>query len=129
MHVSSNLREDSGSNEELFMEQSFTERVEAYPELKKHIEAMLDVVENMGGRSDKANDAEIWTLAIFGFKQPRQASIVLPLTPCLEGIFARLGLWLILAKIHAHVKHPAQHGVNQKTSTPLCYTRLIGQPE
>ncbi len=45
------------------MEQSFTERVEAYPELKKHIEAMLDVVENMGGRSDKANDAEIQVVA------------------------------------------------------------------
>lgn len=41
------------------MEKSFTERMEAYPELKKQIEHMLDVVENIGGRADKANNAEI----------------------------------------------------------------------
>ena len=41
------------------MERSFTERVEAYPELKKHMERMLDVVENIGGKANKANDAEI----------------------------------------------------------------------
>ena len=41
------------------MEKSFVERIEAYPELKKHIENMLNVVENIGGRADKANDAEI----------------------------------------------------------------------
>jgi hypothetical protein len=41
------------------MEKSFTERMEAYPELKKHIEQMLDAVENIGGKADKANDAEI----------------------------------------------------------------------
>ena len=41
------------------MEKSFTERMDTYPELKKHIEHMLDVVENIGGKADKANDAEI----------------------------------------------------------------------
>ena len=41
------------------MERSFTERMEAYSELKKHIEYMLDVVENIEGKADKANDAEI----------------------------------------------------------------------
>lgn len=41
------------------MDKSFIERMEAYPELKKHIEHMLDVVENLDGRADKANDAEI----------------------------------------------------------------------
>lgn len=41
------------------MDKSFTERMEAYPELKKHIEQMLDVVENVGRRADKANNAEI----------------------------------------------------------------------
>lgn len=41
------------------MEKSFTERMEAYPELKKHVEHILDVVENIGGKADKANDAEI----------------------------------------------------------------------
>jgi len=41
------------------MDKSFVERIEAYPELKKHIEQMLDVVENIGGKADKANDAEI----------------------------------------------------------------------
>ena len=41
------------------MEKSFAERVEAYPELKQHIVDMLDVVENIGGRADKANAAEI----------------------------------------------------------------------
>jgi len=41
------------------MEKSFTERMEAYPELKKHMEQMLDVVENIGGRADRANDAEV----------------------------------------------------------------------
>lgn len=41
------------------MEKSFAERIEEYPELKKHIEQMLDVVENIEGRADKANDAEI----------------------------------------------------------------------
>lgn len=33
--------------------------MEAYPELKEHVEHMLDVVENVGGRANKANDAEI----------------------------------------------------------------------
>jgi hypothetical protein len=41
------------------MEKSFIERLESHPELKQHIERMLDVVENIGGRADKANDAEI----------------------------------------------------------------------
>ena len=41
------------------MKKSFTERMEVYPELKKHMEHMLDVVENIEGRADKANDAEI----------------------------------------------------------------------
>ena len=41
------------------MDKTLVERIEAYPELKKHIEKMLDVVENIGGRADKANDAEI----------------------------------------------------------------------
>jgi hypothetical protein len=41
------------------MGKTFTERMEAYPELKKHMEQMLDVVENIGGRADKANNAEI----------------------------------------------------------------------
>ncbi len=41
------------------MEKSLAERLEAYPELKKHMEQMLDVVENIGGRANKANDAEI----------------------------------------------------------------------
>jgi len=41
------------------MEKSFTERMEAYPELKKHVEHILNVVENVGGKADKANDAEI----------------------------------------------------------------------
>jgi hypothetical protein len=41
------------------MKKSFTERLEVYPELKRHVEHMLDVVENIDGRADKANDAEI----------------------------------------------------------------------
>ena len=41
------------------MERSFEERMEAYPKLKKHIEDMLDVIENVGRRANKANDAEI----------------------------------------------------------------------
>jgi hypothetical protein len=41
------------------MERSFIERMEAYPELKKLMEHMLDVVENVEGKADKANDAEI----------------------------------------------------------------------
>lgn len=41
------------------MEKSFVERIEAYPELKKHIERMLDVVENVGGKANMADDAEI----------------------------------------------------------------------
>lgn len=41
------------------MGKSFTERLEAHPELKRHVEQMLDVVENIDGRADKANDAEI----------------------------------------------------------------------
>ena len=40
------------------MRKSFTERLEAHPELKQHIEHMLDVVENVDRRADKANDAE-----------------------------------------------------------------------
>lgn len=40
------------------MDKTFVERIEAYPELKKHVEKMLDVVENIGGKADKANDAE-----------------------------------------------------------------------
>ena len=41
------------------MEKSFVERIEAYPELKRHVERMLDVVENIGGKVDMADDAEI----------------------------------------------------------------------
>lgn len=41
------------------MDRTFVERIEAYPELKKHVEKMLDVVENIEGKADKANDAEI----------------------------------------------------------------------
>ena len=41
------------------MKRSFIERMEAYPELKKHMKHMLDVVENIEGKADKANDAEI----------------------------------------------------------------------
>lgn len=41
------------------MKKPFAERMEAYPELKKHVEHMLDVVENIEGKADKANDAEI----------------------------------------------------------------------
>jgi len=41
------------------MEKSFVERIEAYPELKKHMDRMLDVVENVGGKADMADDAEI----------------------------------------------------------------------
>ena len=41
------------------MKRSLAERMEAYPELKKHMEHMFDVVENVGGRANKANDAEI----------------------------------------------------------------------
>lgn len=41
------------------MRKSFIERLESHPELKQHIERMLDVVENIDGRADKANDAEI----------------------------------------------------------------------
>lgn len=48
-----------GVNQELLMKKSFIERMEAYPELKKHVEEMLDVVENIGGKADKANDAEM----------------------------------------------------------------------
>lgn len=47
------------SKEELLMKKTFEKRIEAYPELKKHVEQMLDVVENIGGRADRANDAEI----------------------------------------------------------------------
>jgi hypothetical protein len=41
------------------MAKSFIELLEAYPELKEHVEDVLDVVENIEGRADKANDAEI----------------------------------------------------------------------
>jgi hypothetical protein len=41
------------------MDKSFAERMKAYPELKKHIDQMLDVIENVGGKANKANDAEI----------------------------------------------------------------------
>ena len=41
------------------MKKSFIERLEAYPKLKEHLEKMLDVVENIGGKADKANDAEM----------------------------------------------------------------------
>ena len=41
------------------MGKSFIERMDAHPELKRHMEQMLDVVENIDGRADKANDAEI----------------------------------------------------------------------
>ncbi len=41
------------------MEKSFVERIEAYPELKRHMDQMLDVVENVGGKADMADDAEI----------------------------------------------------------------------
>lgn len=41
------------------MKKSCSERLEAYPELKQVVEQMLDVVENVEGRADRANDAEI----------------------------------------------------------------------
>lgn len=41
------------------MVRSFIERIEAYPELKKHMERMLDVVENVEGKANRANDAEM----------------------------------------------------------------------
>jgi len=41
------------------MKKSFVERIEAYPQLKEHMERMLDVVENVEGKADKANEAEI----------------------------------------------------------------------
>lgn len=41
------------------MKKSFAERMEIYPELKEHIERMLDVVENVEGKADRADDAEI----------------------------------------------------------------------
>jgi hypothetical protein len=41
------------------MKRSFTERMETYPELKEHMERMLDVIENIEGKADRANDAEI----------------------------------------------------------------------
>ncbi len=43
------------------MNKSFAERIEQHPELKKHIERLLDVVENIDERADKANDAEFWS--------------------------------------------------------------------
>jgi hypothetical protein len=45
------------------MGKSFTERLKAYPELEEHMEAMLDVVENIGGRADGADDAERQVIA------------------------------------------------------------------
>lgn len=41
------------------MKRSLEERLEACPKLKQQMENMLDVVENIDGRADKANDAEI----------------------------------------------------------------------
>jgi hypothetical protein len=41
------------------MRRPFSERLEAYPELKEHIERMLDVVENTERTADRADDAEI----------------------------------------------------------------------
>jgi len=41
------------------MNQNLSERIEEYPELKKHIEAMLDVVEDVKGTLKRADDAEI----------------------------------------------------------------------
>jgi len=41
------------------MKQSLGERIEAYPALKKQMEDMLDIVENVEGKVDKADDAEI----------------------------------------------------------------------
>ncbi len=38
---------------------SFSERLEAYPSLKEHIEQMLNVVENIERRANKANDAVV----------------------------------------------------------------------
>lgn len=44
------------------MKKPFPERLEAYPELKEHIERMLDVIENIAGTADKADDAEIYVV-------------------------------------------------------------------
>jgi len=41
------------------MKKSLTERLETYSELKEYVERMLDVVENIAGIANKANDAEI----------------------------------------------------------------------
>ena len=41
------------------MKKSFSERLESYPELKEHVERMLDIVENTAGTVEKADDAEI----------------------------------------------------------------------
>lgn len=41
------------------MKKSLYERLEAHPELKNHIEDMLDIVEDANGILNKADDAEI----------------------------------------------------------------------
>lgn len=38
------------------------ERLKAHPELKKHVEAMLDIAEDVTGTLKKADDAEIQTV-------------------------------------------------------------------
>ena len=40
------------------MKRSFAERAEAYPELKEHMERMIDIIENVEGKADYADDAE-----------------------------------------------------------------------
>ena len=41
------------------MNKRLSERLESHPELKKHIEAMLDIIEDVTGTLKKADDAEI----------------------------------------------------------------------
>ena len=41
------------------MKKQLSERLEAYPELKIHLEELLDVVEDVNGTLRKADDAEI----------------------------------------------------------------------
>lgn len=41
------------------MDTQLTERLEAHPELKKYVEAMLDIAEDVTGTLKKADDAEI----------------------------------------------------------------------
>jgi hypothetical protein len=48
-----------GPNQESAMKRPFSERLEAYPELKEYMEKMLDIVENTEGTLEKADDAEL----------------------------------------------------------------------